>query len=403
MSTSRSLHRVEAVDALLQAAPKTSSEPVSIHDALGRVTVEPVRTDRDHPPFNRSTMDGFAVRNSDIVPGVSLPVYADVPAGSPPPSQVPKGHCVKIATGAAVPDALNAVVQHELCSTEEPIAFNVEYISSGHNIHHQGADLKKGEILIEAGVLLGPAEIGSAASGGHDVFPVAKRPRIAVVSTGDELVDLDQQPGPWQLRDSNSPMIAAAVQSLGGELIECARARDTPDDTISVLDRLRTSADMVITLGGVSVGHKDHIPGAWDALNARPLMERPLIQPGRPTRAWTNEYGVAVGLPGNPVSALVCMHLFVRAWIRAVLGLEPLGDWSTARICEETRPNPKRTLYRACRKELDHEGHQHARVHLWHGSGDLPHLVQSDGIVELPLREEMVSDDCVLPFLPWRY
>ena len=285
MNSSPTLNRVEAVHALLQSVPKITPESVNIDEVRDRVNCMPLRTDRDHPPFNRATMDGYAVRSTDIVPGTSLPVFADIPAGSSPPKDIPEGYCVRIATGAAVPHALDAVIQHEWCICQEPVQFKVEQIASGLNIHPQGADLKAGEILVDSGVQIGPAEIGSAASGGHHVFTVASRPRIAVVSTGDELVDLHDEPGPWQLRDSNTPMISAAVRTLGGELVECARAPDHLDDTIEILDRLRRSCDLVLTLGGVSAGLRDHVPGAWKALNAHSLMERPLIQPGRPTRA----------------------------------------------------------------------------------------------------------------------
>ena len=177
MSIPHALHRVDAANALLQTAPIPRSESVSIHDVFGRVTHTPLSTDRDHPPFNRATMDGFAVRSEDIVPGVALPVFADVSAGSPPPNHVPQGHCVRIATGAAVPDALDAVIQHEWCSTEEPITVNTEHISPGLNIHQQGQDRTRGEHLVEAGVLIGAAEIGSAASAGHQTCSVAARPR----------------------------------------------------------------------------------------------------------------------------------------------------------------------------------------------------------------------------------
>jgi molybdopterin molybdotransferase len=384
----------DAVEAILRSAPIPCGEEVSLGAAAGRVLLKPIHIDRDHPPFDRATMDGYALRATEVAAGCTLKVVGDLGAGTAPPNAVSEGCCIAIATGAALPEGLDAVVEHEETDRGDPVCFTIPHVEPGRNIHRQGVDRHAGDCLVEAPIRLGPAEIGAAAIAGSSHLAVARKPTVAIVTTGDELVAVGATPGPYELRNSNGPMIAAAVEEFGAEVHSITHAPDDLAATKAVFQDI--DADLIVSIGGVSAGTRDHVPPAWAALGATQIVERVPIQPGRPTRCWTTARGVALALPGNPVSALVCLHLFARPWVRAAVGLDPLGDWTTAILANDATPNPARTLYRACTfKET-------ASIATWHGSGDLPHLAATDGILELAMSDSPIPAGSVCPYLPWR-
>ena len=397
------LSRRDAVEAVIPFAVAPSSEEVDLADAGQRILATPINADRDHPPFNRSTMDGYAVRAAEVAPERVFPVVGSVSAGTAPPPSVDPGSCVAIATGAALPPDLDAVIEHERSNRENPVRFELPSIESGRNIHPRGIDRKAGAPVLPEAIRLGPAEIGIAASNGHHRIQVRRRPTVALISTGDELVDIRETPGPWQLRDSNRPMLAAAINDIGGEVRSQARAIDTLEDTADQLREAMSQCDLVVTIGGVSAGERDHVPAAWEMLGAKPLINRAAIQPGRPIRAWQADQVTAIALPGNPVSALVCLHLFARPWLRAGLGLDPLADWEVGELERPARTNPHRTALRPCHQTTrDSPGTTRVSVAAWHGSGDLPHLAETIGIVELdPEAGPEIPAGTPCPLLRW--
>jgi molybdopterin molybdotransferase len=188
-------------------------------------------------------------------------------------------------------------------------------------------------------------------------------------------------------------MLAAALRSFGANVTTLCRAPDDLHATIEALESI--DVDLLITVGGVSQGTRDHVKPAWDALGATPLVDRVPIQPGKPTRCWKTPSGTALALPGNPVAAIICAHLFARPWVRASLGLLPLDDWSNIALDHDVTPNPTRTLYRAVNVNSN------ARLATWHGSGDLPHLAGTDGIVECAMQRDVIPAGTVCPFLRW--
>lgn len=388
--------RLQAVEIVLDTARAPTITRSPLNESLGRVLARTLHADRDHPPFDRATMDGYAVRTAEISFGATLPVASEVPAGTNPPKHTPPGSCIAVATGAAVPEDFDAVIEHEQTDRSNPVRFDVKSVQPGRNIHFRGVDRAAGDVILNAPCRLGPAEIGIAASSGHHEVDLSTPPRIAIISTGEELIDIDAAPNSVQVRDSNSLMISSSVTELGGEVVCHERAQDELEATIDALSAASLNCDLLITIGGVSAGDRDYVPAAWERLGAKPLIERVPIQPGRPTRLWQHNSCVGLALPGNPVSALVCMHLFGRPWIRAALGLDPLGDWRSAPIAKPVKPNPHRTLYRACVVR------DHADIPAWHGSGDLPHLAGTDGLIELPMQEEDLDAGTTCPFLPWK-
>ena len=397
MNTLEAHSKHDAVIRILQHVPAPQPETLPLANARSRVLLETVYADREHPAINRATMDGFALRSSEHAPGRGFPLSGKIAAGEAPPAHVAPGTCVAIATGAAVPDDLDAVVEHELSDRGDPVHFTIEHIVSGRNIHPRGIDRAAGDVVLNAASVIGPAEIGVAASMGHARLTLARKPNVIVISTGEELLDIALSPEPHQLRDSNQLMIASAVEALGGEVMEIHRVPDTLEATIDILQSTAPRCDLLITIGGVSAGEHDHVPAAWDHLAATPILSRVAIQPGRPTRCWRCGPTLCLALPGNPVSALVCLHLFARPWLRAMLGLDPLGDWEEATLHEEITPNPHRTQYRPCmlRPTL--------RIPAWHGSGDLPHLASTHGLIELPAQEPPLGEGTTCATLKWEY
>ena len=383
----------DAVDKIASTALPPHAVGVSLDNACGRVLLEPVKADRDHPPFDRATMDGYAVHAAECTNGTTLPVVGDLPAGTTPPGDVPAGTCITIATGAAVPMSCDAVVEHEQTDRANPVRFNLDRVEPRRNIHPRGVDCAEGDVLLKPPLRLSPADIGVAAIAGKMSLTVARAPTVAIVTSGDELVDVAHTPGPYQLRDSNGPMLAAALRSFGADVTTICRAPDDLEATIEVLKSI--DVDLLLSVGGVSQGTHDHIKPAWDAIGATLLVDRVPIQPGKPTRCWKTPTGMAIALPGNPVAAIICAHLFARPWIRASLGLQPLGDWSSIALAHDVMPNPTRTLYRAAHVNTD------ARLATWHGSGDLPHLAGTDGIVECAMQRDVIPAGTVCPFLRW--
>ncbi len=400
----------DAVARILEAAAteepaKLERRPIDDPMLTGRVLAADLRLDRDHPPFDRATMDGIACRSSDLDGDVELTITGVLAAGGVPPTTPGPGSAIRIATGAAVPLGLDCVVERERITDDGPDRIRVESIDAmaGRNIHARGADGREGDLVVPAGLRIDPIVIGLAASIGVSEVPVRRRPRVVVISTGDELRSpedpLDGPGDEFRIRDGNRPMIAATVTAIGAEAIATTRIPDDLDSTISAFRAALDEADLVLTIGGVSAGDRDLVPEAAEAVGLAPIFRGVRIQPGRPTAAWASPDGRLrlVGLPGNPVSCLVATHLLVRPWITTRLGRASTDEWTTRTLDRPTRPNPSRT---ACRPVLADA--TYARVPTWHGSGDTPHLAGTSGIVRLPECDAALPIGTEVPFLPWR-
>ncbi len=396
----------EAVTLIVDAARAASidRESVPLADAVGRTTAAEIRLDRDHPPFDRATMDGIACRAGDAIIGGVLRIDRSIPAGTDPGVAPPPGTAVRIATGAAVPPGLDAVVERERLTEldDRRVRIETDEIATGRHIHPRGIDGRRGDLAVATGTRLDAVSLGVAAACGRPHPICARRPRIAVVATGDELrAPDDPLDGPGdavRIRDGNRPMLSATVSALGAAVVADDRVPDDLDLTTESIRSLLDRADLVITIGGVSAGDRDVVPAAAANLHLRPRLRGVRIQPGRPASAWCDSDGRLrlMALPGNPVSCLVTAHLLVRPWIDARLGLSPAAAWRTIRLAEPVRPNPNRT---ACRPAIaTAEG---AVVPRWNGSGDLPHLVGTHGIVRLPEESDDVAAGTILPWLPW--
>ena len=396
----------EALARVLGRVMRLEAEATPLSGALGCVLAEAVVADRDQPPFNRSAMDGYAVRSGEVVSDKWYGVVAVIAAGGSPDASVDLMRGVSsIATGAALPGAYDAVIPVEQAQEERGrVRFSVEQVRPGAHIHACGADARAGDVLIEAGVRLGAQHIGIAAAAGCVQPVVVRRPGVSLITTGDEVrppatktADLS----PQQIRNSNGPMLDALLQYLNVERLDHAHVQDDAEATLSALREATEKSDLVLTVGGVSAGRRDHVPWAVGELGFETIIKGVAIQPGKPVfiaQARDGTGRLVVGLPGNPVSVLATAHLFAWPIIRAISGVTAELPWRRVELAEGVTPNPRREAFRSA--ELVSDNKEQVRVLGWKGSGDLAHTACADGFVRLPMRDEALHPGDAVWFLP---
>jgi len=391
----------EARARMLEGLEPLPAEEVTLDEALGRVLAESLASRLTLPPWDNSAMDGFAVRAADVAGAasetpVSLQVTGEAAAGRVADGRVEPGTAMRILTGAPVPEGADAVVPVEQTDAAPGVAelptrvAILEPVATGAHIREAGGDLRAGEPLLTAGTMLSPATIAAAASGGYGTLSVHRRPRLAVLSTGDELVAPGEPLGPAQIPDSNSVGLVALARASGAEARSIGVAKDSLDDVIEHLAAAIGWADIVIASGGVSVGAHDVVKDAF-ALLGRVDLWRVAVQPGKPVafgRASrpTGEGEVLLfGLPGNPVSSQVTFELFVRPVLRRLAGHPDLigREIVRARLAQPAHKAPNRRAF--LRVRLVEEG-SGWRAELAGGqeSHMLSALARADGLAVVP-------------------
>ena len=369
-------------------------ERVGLAGAGGRVLAEPVVADQDQPPFPRSTRDGFACRAAEVSEHKLLRIAGLTHAGEAPPCPLPANAMWEIMTGAPVPEGADAVVMIEHVERERNrvrLAAGRK-IKAGDNIVERGAQARRGDALIAAGIMIGPAQIALAAACGLAKLAVYRRPRVAILTTGDELVPVEHEPGPGQIRNSNAPMLASLVARAGGEPHVLPRAADTSDALDAAL-RDALDADLLLISGGVSAGKHDLVEPVLERLGATFHFTGVRIQPGKPL-----VFGEApraarpalpfFGLPGNPISSAATFLLFAAQVLKALAGREDFRpQFLAAQLAKDTdrkgKPGLTRFLPARCAYDPKAEIPQVATVS-WHGSGDLPAFARSNCFVVIP-------------------
>jgi len=323
----------QAREAVLARIDRLSAEQVDILDTLGRVLAEDISSDVDIAPFDNSAMDGFAVRVADLEGAsedspVILPVIEHVAAGAFPQLAVGPGQVTRIMTGAPVPEGADAVVMIERTESLEAgggaggtVAIKTT-AKVGENIRKRGEDVRKGDVVLSAGEVVSPAAIGLMAAMGRAKVSIYPRPRVAIVATGDELVAIDEYPGPGKIRNSNSYSIAAQVLAAGGEPHILPVARDNEADTRAILSRA-SEFDLMVTTGGVSMGDFDVVKDVLTDIGTMDFW-KVAMRPGAPQTYGTIGGTPFFGLPGNPTSTMVGFELFVRPAIRKMSGFVTL-------------------------------------------------------------------------------
>ncbi len=370
--------------AVLAEARPLGTEPVALSDAAGRVLAEEVVAAEDVPGFDNSAMDGYAVRASDTaVPPASLALAGESAAGHPWSGQVAAGQAVAISTGAALPAGADAVVRVEDTEGgEAAIRVNVP-VEAGANVRRAGEDVLAGTTVIPAGATLGAAELGVAASVGLTGVICARRPRLHLLATGDELQEAGGALGPGRIRNSNGLTVATLARSAGAEVIANEIVADSRAATTEALSRA-LEGDVAVVCGGVSVGAHDHVKSSLAELGAREVFWRVALRPGKPT--WFGvgpRGGLVFGLPGNPVSAMVTFSCFVRPAIRAMLGAAEVRRTVAAVLDSECARSERRTELARCRLELRDDG-WHAIPATAQGSHVLSSMLGADGLAVIP-------------------
>jgi molybdopterin molybdotransferase len=317
MATTGQLLSIEAaLEIVAGQVTRLSTETVPLDEALGRFLAEPLEAAIDLPPFRNSAMDGYAVRAADT-PG-TLTIVGEAAAGTPFEGEVGAGEAVAISTGAVVPPGGDTVVPVEEVQVAGT-SVEVAAVRPVQHIRQAGSDVRRGELLLDAGVRIAAAQVGAIAAVGLRSVTCRRRPRVAVIATGSELRAPGEPLGPGQIYDSNGPMLDAALRSAGAQVAVLAATDDTAAAHRAALERA-LEHDVVITSGGVSVGDHDLVRSVGEELGVRELFWRIAMRPGKPLSFGVREQTLVFGLPGNPVSSLVCFELFVRPALLAAQG-----------------------------------------------------------------------------------
>jgi molybdopterin molybdotransferase len=336
----------EAKDRILNGAKTLPRESVPLHQCAGRVLAAEIKAKRDQPPFPASAMDGYAVRFADVqtVPA-KLKVVGSAPAGHGFGGTVKAGQAVRIFTGAPVPKGADTVViQENTEAAEGQVTATVAAQREGQHIRRKGLDFARGEELLRRGTLLGAREIGLAAAMNWPALPVTRRPRVAIFTTGDELVSPGTTPRADQIVSSNSFALSAFVRRYGGEAVDLGIIPDNLK-AISRAVRKASGADVLLTTGGASVGDHDLVQAALKAEGIALDFWKIALRPGKPLMFARHRGQRILGLPGNPVSALVCSRIFLKPLLSALLGLPPADDVVKARLGSDLPANDQRQDY----------------------------------------------------------
>lgn len=386
----------------LRRAPAV--ETVELKDALRRVLALEIRADREYPPFDRAARDGFAVRAADCrSAGATLRVIGEVAAGADLRGQVGAGECVQIMTGAAVPAGADAVVMVEQtrAGAERDTVIIERVAETGMNFTPRASESRKGDVLLNPRMRIGAAELAVAAQVGCTRVDVYRKPRVAILSTGSEIVEVGAQPGELQIRNSNGASIAAQVEFAGGEAVLLGNAADREADLRASIERgLRE--DILVISGGVSAGKYDLVEPVLRELGAEILFDAVEIRPGRPAVFAICQGKPVFGLPGNPVSTMVTFELFVAPAVDTVGGGDarelPLLKAKLASAVEERAPL---TYFLPARVEWP-GGEAGVSLLRWHGSGDIATVARANCFLVVPQKKLKLAAGEWVDVLPRR-
>jgi molybdopterin molybdotransferase len=373
--------------AVLERVSPLLAEDVSLDDALGRVLAEDVTSAEAIPPFDNSAMDGYAVRAVDTLGAaaddpVALRVVDESRAGAPAMATAAAGEAIAISTGAAVPAGCDAIVRVEETELRDGSIVVSSPVDPGRDLRHAGDDVTPGEAVLRRGTVLGPSELGVLASVGRSTVSCARRPRAAVLTTGDELVGPGDRLGPGEIRDANAHSVPALARVAGAE-VRVAHTGDDAGETREAIAGL-LSADVAVVSGGVSVGEHDHVRPAFAALGLDEVFWGLALRPGRPTWFGNAPDGtLAFGLPGNPVSAVVTFILLVRPALLALAGASPDRHRTSAVLDEPYEKRPGRAHLVRVRLEARDDG-WHARPTKEQASHVLTSMLGADAFAIVP-------------------
>ncbi len=420
----------EALAEIMAHVRRLPATRVALNEALGHVLAEDVFSDIDSPPFDKALMDGFAVRAADVVAGrASLRVIEEVVAGQVPRLPVGIGEATRIMTGAPLPDLADAVVQVE--HTRSPaekadtplVSIETTKVAAGKNVLRRGASTRHGTRVLSAGRQIRPQETGCLAELGKDTIAVYSRPRVAVLATGDELVPVNEVPEPGQIRNSNDAMLTAQLRQMGAEAVPLGVARDSQSELAERIAR-GLNYDVLVLSGGVSAGKLDLVPAVLADAGIRQIFHKVRVKPGQPVWFGVLERSTSAsrqtrqgreaeddrsnsspcyvfGLPGNPVSSMVCCELFTRTAIRRLMGIEPATPTPfRARLSRDHFSRGNRPTYHPARWKWSEAGAV-ADLVPWIGSADLSATVEANGMALFPEGDRTYPAGTMIDVFSW--
>lgn len=397
MVTFEEAHRI-----VLSHSTEFGTEQIPLEESIGRALIEDWATDRDMPPYDRVTMDGIAIHYESAKEAAGrLMIKGVAAAGSPRQTINDQKTCLEIMTGAILPIGADTVIRYEDLNIEDGVVQITTDYKKGQNIHYQGEDRRYGEVVVHRGNIISPAEIGVGASIGKTMALVSRLPRTLIVSTGDELVEVERIPAPHQIRSSNVYQIACSLKEYG---IKSDRLHIVDDyyATLSELEQMMDRYDLFILSGGVSKGKFDFVPNALADLGIEKHFHRVQQRPGKPFWFGTHPKGLTVfALPGNPISSFMCTRVYLLEWLRLSMGLknenQPHGI-----LAEDVQFKPALTYFLEVKLAYTHDGQIIAHPMRGNGSGDLANLTNADAFIKLPQGKELYKKGESYPIYIYR-
>lgn len=378
-------------------------ENIYFENAIGRVLAEDIEADRDLPPYNRVTMDGIAIRHAAIEKGIiAFNIIATQAAGETPVQIESDNECVEIMTGAALPETADTVVQYEWLQIEDQKALlKVESSSiiKGMNIHRRGRDRKQNEVVASSGIVVTPALISMAASVGKEYLCVKRLPRVVIISSGDEVVNINETPTAFQIRRSNNYTIKTSLLHYGlhADMVHIPdNAEITKQQIASCLEKY----DVMILSGGVSMGKFDYIPQALEDSNVKKLFHKVQQRPGKPF--WFGKHGngmLVFAFPGNPVSTFMCLHRFFFPWLEHSLGIKREKQYAV--LAEDYVFTAALQYFLQVKLSVGEDARLFGQPVTGNGSGDFSNLLDTDAFMELPLERNNFTKGEVFRIWPF--
>jgi len=374
----------QAYNIVISSGFKTGTEIIPHTDSLNRILANDIASDMDMPPFNKSSVDGFACRKTDL--GDDLIILETIPAGVWPVRTVDKGQCSRIMTGAPVPDGADCVIMVE--ETEMLLSGKIRFRGSfkKENIARKGEDVRKGDVVLRSGKKIRPQDIAVMASVGHVLVTVSKMPEVAVISSGSELVEPDKIPGISQIRNSNASQLMAQIEQTGALGRYYGIAADDETQTLSIVEKAISENNMVLITGGVSMGDFDFVPSVLERAGVNILFTRIAVQPGKPTTFGLHPRSVIFGLPGNPVSSFIQFELLVRPLLLKMMGCElqplsinlPMNEKFTRKFADRMAFIPVTITAEGYVSPVE-----------YHGSAHISALSEADGIIAMSVGKKI--------------
>lgn len=391
----------EAIDIITQHPFQLQTEMVSLNESDGRVLAESITADRDLPPYDRVTMDGISINFEAYKNGQrTFAIEKTIGAGMPKSSLEDSTKCVQIMTGAIMPAGADTVIRYEDISIENDVANINEAVRHQQNIHFKAEDKQQGEIVLAKGTVLGATEAIVAAAVGHSSLEVIRLPKAAIITTGDELVDIDETPLPHQVRRSSNYGAQNVLKQWGIESQQYHLKDDKAlmvKEISGILDRY----ELVVITGGVSRGKFDYLPEVLDELGVSKHFHKVKQRPGKPFWFGTAANGSTVfALPGNPVSSFVCANAYIHPWLKVSQGLP--YHLPFVRLKEDIHFKPDLTYFLECSTSVSDQAIIEAETFKGNGSGDFANMTQADGFVVLPQGKTEFKAGEVYPYIAYR-